>query len=141
MYGDELHFVDPQPMIEAHSRKGGALATVVLKTSDIPSAGEIVDFDPATRRIIRWQTRQHDNPPYTDTSMLNAGLYAFSKKILDYIPADQPIKLDGEVIPRAFAAGEPLYAFPISQPILDTGTPEKYKFAKKYYAERKAPIA
>ncbi|MGC9968354.1 MAG: nucleotidyltransferase family protein [Minisyncoccia bacterium] len=135
MYGDELHFIDPHPLIESHFERDDALATIVLKTSDIPSNGEIADFDAATRRITRWQTRPHAVTEYTATSMLNAGLYAFSKKILNYIPPATPIKLDGEVIPRAFAAHETLYAFPTNESILDIGTPEKYEIAKQYYRE------
>jgi len=138
MYGDELHLVDPQPLIAAHGARPDALATIVLKTSDIPANGEIADFDAATLRITRWQTRPHTITEYTAARMLNAGLYIFSKKILDYIPPGAHIKLDGEVIPKAFAAGEALYAFPTSEPILDTGTQEKYEIAKQYYRERAA---
>lgn len=138
MYGDELHFIDPRPLIESHCALDDALATIVLKTSDVPSNGEIADFDASTRRITRWHTRPHTITGYTATRMLNGGLYVFSKKILNYIPPATLIKLDGEVIPRAFAADEALYAFPTSDPILDIGTLTKYELAKRYYRERVA---
>lgn len=136
MYGDELHFIDPRLLVAAHFEKDNALATIVLKISDVPSNGEIGDFDAVSRRITQWHTRPHDITGYTPTRMLNAGLYALSKRILDYIPSGIPAKLDGEITPRAFAAGEALYAFPTDEVVIDIGSPEKYEFAKKYYRER-----
>src|SRR5581483_6770485 len=100
---------------------------------DIPQNGEIAEFDPVTREIIKWHTRPHTVKEITDARLLNAGVYVLSKKILDYIPVGVPVKLDGEVIPKAFAAGETFLAFPVDEPILDIGTMEKYELAKEHY--------
>jgi mannose-1-phosphate guanylyltransferase len=133
IYGDELHFFNFTSLIDFHM-KNRASASIVLKSSDVPQAGEIAEFDPATKRITQWHTRPHNITEYKHNLLVNAGLYVLSKKILNYVSVGIPTKLDGEVIPKALAAGEPLYAFPTDQPILDIGTPEKYEQAKEYYS-------
>jgi NDP-sugar pyrophosphorylase family protein len=139
LYGDEFHFFDFGPLITEHL-KNGALGTIVLKRSEFPKDGEIGEFDRATKKILRWHTRPHDITALTPNLLVNAGLYAFSKKIVSSIPADAPVKLDGEIIPKAMAAGEPLYAYPTDEIIWDVGRPEKYEKAKEYYASHmKAP--
>jgi len=136
LYGDELHFFDFEPLIATH-KNNGALGTIVLKKSEFPKDGDLGEFDPETKRIFHWHTRPHAISASGLNLMVNAGLYAFSKKILNYIPVGVPIKLDGEIIPKAMAAGEKFYAFPTDEPIWDIGKPEKYEKAKEYYANRK----
>jgi NDP-sugar pyrophosphorylase family protein len=134
-FGDELHFFDPAPLIALH-REHNPLATIVLKSSGNPQKGDIAEFDLDTHRITRWHTRPHEILEYGENRLMNAGIYILSKRILDYIPVDTPIKLDGAVLPNAFAAGEHAYAFPSSEPIIDIGTFEDYDWAKEYYKER-----
>ena len=135
IFGDELHFFDFAPLIRFHLEHS-ALITMVLKDSDIPQNGDLAEFDPITKKVTRWHARPHGIAKMSDHCLLNAGLYALSKRIVDYIPPGRPVKLDGEVVPAAFAAGEKFYAFPTKEPILDIGTPEKYEFAKRYYMEK-----
>jgi NDP-sugar pyrophosphorylase family protein len=140
LYGDELHFFDFEPLIAMHG-KNQAFGTIVLKKSDFLKDGDIGEFAPSTKKILRWHTRPHEITTGAPNVMINAGLYAFSKKILHYIPSSIPIKLDGEVIPRALAAGEIFYAFPADEPIWDIGRPEKYEKARDYYASMMKPSA
>lgn len=132
LYGDEMHFFDFKPVIHDFFEHD-AMAVIVLKKSEHPHDGEIADFDPITHRITQWYTRPHEISELHETRLVNSGLYAFSKKILNYIPAEGPIKLDGAVIPAACKAGEKFQAFPTEETILDVGRPEKYESAKKYY--------
>jgi mannose-1-phosphate guanylyltransferase len=135
IYGDHLFFYDFRPLI-AFYLEHHALATIVLKTSDAPEAGEILEFDAATKKIIHSHVRPHGITELTATRMLNSGLFALSKKIIQYIPDGTPSKFDGEIVPMLIRRGEVLYAFPTTDPILDIGTPEKYNFAKAQYQAR-----
>jgi NDP-sugar pyrophosphorylase family protein len=134
MYGDELHFFDFGPAVQMHLEKN-ALATVILKKSDFPQDGEIAEINPIDKKIVRWYVRPHSISNLTSTLLLNSGLYVLSRRIIDYISAGAPVKLDGEVIPKVLKYGEPVYGFPTDERILDVGTPEKYEIAKKFYAE------
>jgi NDP-sugar pyrophosphorylase family protein len=136
VYGDMLTFLDVGPIIEQHFAND-ALATIAVKASDNPHDGDLAGFDLISQRIVKWYRRPHTIKAFAPGLCLNAGIYVLSKKITKYIPAGVPIKLDGEIIPGAIAAGEPLYAYLTHEPILDIGMPEKYEYAKKYYEERK----
>ena len=114
----------------------GALATVVLKRSDLPQNGDIGEVDPVTRRMAVWHTRPHGITDYADRLHVNGGLYALSKKIFRYIPAGVPCKLDGEVLPAAMAAGESIFGWVTDEEILDIGTVEKYRYAEEWHARR-----
>ncbi|MGC9611141.1 MAG: nucleotidyltransferase family protein [Minisyncoccia bacterium] len=132
IYGDELYFFDFKSLIDAH-KKNNAFATIVLKRSDNPQAGDIAEIDPKTNRILKWHARPHDVHEFQDNVYVNAGLYVISKKILDFIPENTPLRLDINVLPGLVADGEAIYGFPTDENILDIGTPEKYEFAKKWY--------
>lgn len=135
MYGDELHAFDFQPLMDFHI-KNNALATVVMKRSDVPQNGEIGEVNPVTRRMVAWHARPHAITEYSGCLYVNGGLYALSKKILNYIPGGISIKLDGEVLPAAMTAGEPVFGWPTNEDILDIGTPAKYRYAEEWHKKR-----
>lgn len=134
LYGDELHFFDFRALYTMRKKTGG-IATIVLKRSDIPQNGDVAEFNPLTGEITQWHARPHEIVSLGDGIALNDGIKILSKKILSYIPEteDVPAHLDGQILPRAMAAGEKLYGFLSNDPILDIGTPEKYEIAKRYY--------
>lgn len=133
IYGDQLHFFDFSDLIALH-RKQGALATLVVKRSDLPQNGDMVELDSATGKITRWHPRPHTFTDFQDSLYLNAGLYVLSSKIMAHIPAGRPVSLDREVLPAVLAKGLPLYAIPTQADILDIGTPQKYEYAKRWFA-------
>lgn len=135
IYGDELHAFDFCPLIDFHV-KNNALATVVLKRSDVPQNGDIGEVEPVTRRMVAWHARPHAITEYGDRLHVNGGLYVLSKKILDYIPAGRPVKLDGEALPLAMVAGEPIFGWVTDEEILDIGTVEKYRYAQEWHTKR-----
>ncbi len=135
MYGDELHAFDFRPLADFHMAHK-ALATVVLKRSDLPQNGEIGEIDPVTRRVAVWHTRPHTVMEYGEGQYVNGGLYALSKKIVDYIPADRPVKLDGEVLPAAMRVGGSVFGWVTDENILDIGTVEKYRYAEEWHKKR-----
>ncbi len=137
LYGDHLHFYNFGEILDFHEKQK-ALATLVLKHSDIPANGEIAEVDPITRRITAWHKRPHGIEEYGDKYHLNSGLYVLSKKILDFIPTIEPVKLDGQILPSLIQERDDIYGFPTEENILDIGTPEKYKLAQDWYREKKS---
>ena len=135
LYGDELHAFDFGPLADFHI-KNNALATVVLKRSDLPQNGDIGEVEPVTRRMVAWYTRPHAITDYGERLYVNGGLYALSKNIVKYIPTGRPVKLDGEALPAAMAAGEPVFGWTTDEEILDIGTVEKYKYAEEWHKKR-----
>jgi len=139
LYADELHFFD-MPSVAAKHFETGALATIGLKSSEVPSDGEVAEFDPVTGKIFAWHVRPHGIMALDDRHMMNSAIKAVSKRIIDYVtePVGTPVKLDAQVFPRALAAGELLIGMPTDEKILDIGTPEKYQKAQDYYRDRSA---
>jgi mannose-1-phosphate guanylyltransferase/phosphomannomutase len=134
IYGDQLFFFDFKALIDFHVMHNG-FGTIVLKTSDVPENGDILEFDLLTKKIIRSLPRPHGVIEFTETCKLNSGIFALSRKVLEYIPKEIPIKFDGEIVPRILAAGGTFYALPSEEHILDIGTPEKYLFAMEVYSQ------
>ncbi len=135
LYGDHLHFFDFTPVIDFHTKKN-ALATLILKRSDLPENGEVAVLDPVTHRITSWITRPHGIKEFVDHMYVNSGLSVLSKKIADFIPEKKSIKFDSEVLPKLIGTHK-VYGYPTDEYILDIGTPEKYTFAKEWYEKEK----
>lgn len=137
IYGDHAFFFEFPPLLEFHEEKE-ALATVVLKRSDLPQNGDIAEVDAVTSRIMRWHHRPHDIYDFGDKYFLNSGLYVLSKRILEYIPAETVYQLDMDVLPPLIREGSyDIYAVVTNEDILDIGTPEKYEYAKQWYQKMK----
>jgi len=134
IYGDHLHQFDFRPVAAFHHHHKG-LATIVLKRSDDPRAGEIGEIDLKTHSITAWHTRPHSIQEYGENMYVNSGLYVLSKKVLGFIPQGRPVRFDIEITPQ-LVKRELAYGFPTTEKILDIGTPEKYQFAQAWYKKR-----
>ncbi len=77
-----------------------------------------LDFDPATRRVIAFREKAA-----TASGHVNAGIYLIPRPLLETIPADRPVSLETECLPR-WAAASLLLAHPAPPPLLDMGTPD-----------------
>jgi histidinol-phosphate phosphatase family protein len=132
IYGDQLHFCDVAPLVRTYHETGASVALMV-KRSDEPQNGDLVELDP-DRRVVRWHRRPHDHTAFTGSWYLNAGLYVMSRAIIDRIPPDRPVSLDGEILPALLADGQLICGLPAEDDILDIGTPEKYAHAQAWFA-------
>jgi len=137
IYGDQLHFYDLRPLIEAFNTSR-AVAALMVKRSDLPQNGDVVDLDLASNRVRRWLARPHAVTELAGSLYLNAGLYVLSRALIDRIPEGRPVSLDREILPAAVERGDPIYAYPGDQDILDIGTPEKLAYAQTWYSEQTA---
>lgn len=70
----------------------------------------------------------------TNDGFINAGIYYFSNKILDYFPNKDSFSIEEEVMPRLSHAGL-LYGIPLGGKFIDIGIPEDFKKAQTYLAE------
>lgn len=136
MYGDELHRFDFAPVADFHA-KSGAVATIVLGRGADPQDGDIARFDAGTKRIVEWHVRPHGITSLESDLFFNNGLYVLSKKITDYVTPDATEGFDRDVLPRAMAAGAPLFGWPTGDGIFDIGTPSHYLAGKEWYEKGK----
>jgi NDP-sugar pyrophosphorylase family protein len=117
MNGDILTDFDYRKLIEAH-KKCGAIATVATYQRDVNIDFGVLEQN-AEHRIIEFR----EKPTFHfDVSM---GIYVFSKKILDYVPADTPFGFD-QLMYALTERNEAVYSYPHTGYWLDIGRPDDY---------------
>jgi NDP-sugar pyrophosphorylase family protein len=117
MNGDILTDLDFSAFMKAHrSRK--ALATIATYKRDTTIDFGVLDKE-ADDRIVAFR----EKPTYHfDVSM---GVYAFSKKILEFVPKQKPFGFDQLMVALTKKNAE-VYSYPFSGYWLDIGRPDDY---------------
>ncbi len=117
MNGDILTDLDFSAFMQAHKDKK-ALATIATYKRDAPIDFGVLEKD-RKNRIIEFR----EKPVYHfDVSM---GIYAFSKKILDFVPKNKPFGFD-QLMVALTKKGADVYSYPFDGYWLDIGRPDDY---------------
>jgi len=117
MNGDILTDLDYKKFIESH-KKQGAIATVATYQRDTNIDFGVLERN-AEQKIIAFK----EKPTFHfDVSM---GVYVFSKKILDFVPADTPFGFD-QLMYALIEKNEDVYSYPHTGYWLDIGRPDDY---------------
>ena len=117
MNGDILTDLDYTALIAAHKKKK-AIATVATYQRDTHIDFGVLDKDNKNRI-----TGFREKPTYHfDVSM---GVYVFSKKILDYVPENEPFGFD-QLMYTLTDSKAPVFSYPHDGYWLDIGRPDDY---------------
>lgn len=117
MNGDILTDINYRDLIENH-RQNNALATVATYQRDVNIDFGVLEKD-AGRKIVAFR----EKPTFHfDVSM---GVYVFSKRILDYVPENQPFGFD-QLMYALTKENAAVYSFPHPGYWLDIGRPDDY---------------
>jgi len=117
MNGDILTDVDYTALIEYHKRNK-AIATVATYQRDVH-----IDFGVLERNEENRIVAFREKPTYHfDVSM---GVYVFSKKILEYVPENEPFGFD-QLMHALTGAEAPVFSYPHKGYWLDIGRPDDY---------------
>ena len=117
MNGDILTDLDYKKLIESH-KKRGVIATVATYQRDTN-----IDFGVLERNSEHKIIAFKEKPTFHfDVSM---GVYVFSKKILDFVPADTPFGFD-QLMYALIEKNEDVYSYPHTGYWLDIGRPDDY---------------
>jgi mannose-1-phosphate guanylyltransferase len=122
MNGDVLTDIELKVLIEEH-KKNRAAATIALHEVDDPTRYGLVETD-KNGSIIKFLEKP--KPEEITTKWINAGLYVFEKRILDYIPKNQNYSLERGLFPRLLAEKENFMSYKSKYYWLDIGKIEKY---------------
>jgi mannose-1-phosphate guanylyltransferase len=121
LYADVLTNVDLKQILQLH-RERQPTATLGLYQVPDPSRCGVVSFD--SQMVIREFV---EKPVQPKSRWAFSGLMIGTPELLNHIPSRYPADLGFDVLPRL--AGQML-AYPISDYILDIGTPENYQAAQ-----------
>lgn len=124
--GDSFCPVNLHELLNTHGRTE-RLATIVLsKSGNLADVGNVSTGDDG--QILKFSEK---NP--AEGCFVNAGIYLFNRTIEAYFPDNAVFSLEYDVFPVAACKG--LYAFFTDAPLLDIGTPERFKIAEGYFNE------
>jgi mannose-1-phosphate guanylyltransferase len=119
--GDIFADVNYTKILKEH-RDRNALATIALhrvKDTSRYGVAELAE-DNRTKRFI-----EKPLPGTTKSNLINAGAYAFSPEIFDYIPEGRAVSIEHEIFPKLAEEGK-LYGHVFEGLWLDIGKPEDY---------------
>jgi mannose-1-phosphate guanylyltransferase/mannose-1-phosphate guanylyltransferase/phosphomannomutase len=111
----------------AFHRERGAIATIgLVERNDVEQYGVVVVDDRG--KVVGFQEKPAKGTERSN--LVNTGVYVFSPKIFDHIPADEFFDFGKQVFPALQAAGERFYGFLARGAYwADIGTPSEYRRA------------
>jgi len=118
-YGDVYSDMNLTEVIE-HHRACQALATIVVNRVNDPTRCGIVEFD-GDRRVKRFVEKPSADEVFSRWS--NSGVYVLNPKALEFI-SHIPSDFGKDVFPRLLEAGVHIQAHPITETLIDIGTPK-----------------
>lgn len=129
MNGDQLMDVDVRALLASHAETEADLTLVVRRVEDVSAYGLVLCDDQGW--VTAFLEKQALDP--TGANLVNAGMYVFSPRVVEEIPADRPYSNERELFPALLKAGAKVFAFRMSDTAYwaDIGTPGKYLEANR----------
>jgi mannose-1-phosphate guanylyltransferase len=118
--GDNMIGVDLNDFADTHRASGADVTLCLTKVSD-PRAYGCVPTD-TDGRVTAFLEKDPD--PVTD--QINAGLYAFTREVIDSIPVGRQVSVERETFPGLLAAGAKVCGYVTSGYWRDFGTPRDF---------------
>lgn len=120
MNGDILTNLDFSRLIE-HHQKNGAIATISLKKKRVPIDFGVVELN-NDENIVGYSEK-----PQIEY-LVSMGIYAFSPRIMEFIPPDEYLDIPDLII-KLIEAGEKVNGYVYDGYWLDIGRPDDYEKA------------
>ncbi len=98
--GDIVSDIDLQAMARTHVDRSATVTMALATVSDPTRFGSVV-LGP-NQRIASFDEK---SPARSSSTLINAGVYIFSKQALDYIPSSGPVSLERTVFPKLVKEG------------------------------------
>lgn len=133
-YGDIYTDMDLSGLIAAHERSK-ALITMTLYAVNNPTECGIVELD-AQSRVRRFVEKPA--PGQVFSQLANAGILVVEPQVVSGLPADRRLDFGHDVLPQMLTLGQPIAGYPITDTLIDIGTPENYQKAQRLAAQRTA---
>ena len=124
--GDSYCDVDLEAFCRFHDLHRALLSIVLAPSKDTRDYGRI-EVGEAGRITTFAEKTQVTRP-----GLINAGIYLFEKSVFQQIPVDSKMSLEHEIFPTLVS--ERCFGYVGASPVLDNGTPERYRRASAYFA-------
>ncbi|MCP4613789.1 MAG: NTP transferase domain-containing protein [Planctomycetes bacterium] len=124
--GDSFCPVNLYDFYNFHLSRQSLMTIAVTESEDTKSCG-LVKLD-NSQKIVSFEEKKSN----CTTGYINTGIYLFHKNALSLIPECTKYSLEYNLFPRLIKHDS--FAFVSSEELIDIGTPERYKWAKEYFA-------
>jgi D-glycero-alpha-D-manno-heptose 1-phosphate guanylyltransferase len=115
--GDSLIRADVRDLLSFHKCSNAQITLVLTQVPDKTRFGSALLAQDGS--ILGFSEKGQHGP-----GLINAGIYAMNRGILDVIPRGRNASLELDILPGY--AGRGMYGMPISGSFVDIGTPESY---------------
>jgi NDP-sugar pyrophosphorylase family protein len=128
VYGDNLTNINYNALESYHDKHGG-IVTIACYQEMHPEQKGIVEFNPTTSQITRFIEKPR--PGVTTSDRANAGIYVANTELFAYLdPHKTPLDFGFDVFPDLLNQEVRMIMYPMTETILDIGTPEAYTEAQ-----------
>jgi len=123
-YGDTVMDIDMEKMLYYHNENKSD-ATLLIHPNDHPFDSDLVEID-ENGRVLKICNKPHP-VGFISRNLVNAALFIFSAKVLDYIETGVKSHIEKDVLPLCLNAGLNIFGYNSPEYIKDMGTPERYQ--------------
>ena len=113
--GDSILDLDPGALVARHRESGALLTLALVRLSDVGRYGA-VETD-AAGTVVRFREKAQGGE-----GLVNAGVYACSRELLEHLPAGRAASLESEILP-SLPAGR-VHGVAVDGYFVDIGVPE-----------------
>lgn len=124
--GDSYCTADLTAFRAWHADRGARDSMVLCQVPDVSRYGQVVVDEAGA--VTSFREKGGDTGP----GWINAGVYLFSRELVQSIPSDTAVSLEKEVMPARIGNG--LYGQQTASRLLDIGTPASYAAAARFFA-------
>jgi NDP-sugar pyrophosphorylase family protein len=128
MNGDSYTDADLNSLLLKHHETKADISLVAVPADERGDSGSVV-LD-ANGGLAQFAEKQGPR----SAAHINAGIYVFSRAIIDSIPAETQVSLEKDLFPRWIQEGAKIKVFVHSGICVDIGTPDRYRIAQELLA-------
>lgn len=127
VYGDVLVSDPFRPLLDEHSRRK-APATLAVHEAQSSEGKGIVQVD-NNRRVVSFAEKEAR--PEGSTVLVNSGVYVLDPAFVASLEEGAVLDFGMDVFPEAIRRGLPLFAYQLESPVIDIGTPDGLRDARR----------
>lgn len=122
--GDSMVDFAPGDLMRLHRASDAVVTMTLARSDDVGRFGQVAIDDAGSVRGFVEKDQANRGP-----GLVNAGVYACHRALLDELPDHVPASLEREVLPHLVGAG--LYGYLAPGALVDIGTPESLRNAQR----------
>jgi mannose-1-phosphate guanylyltransferase / phosphomannomutase len=126
VYGDVLLLDAPLRALFDFHRERGAVATLTVHAAETAEGKGAVRID-ESGRVMSFEEKKHRQ---AGTALINSGVYVLEPELVASLPEGVAADFGHDLFPNALERGAPIFAYRLSTPIIDVGTPEGLELAR-----------